>query len=421
MNVYECDQPWFEMQIEYNQQVRCCCYWQKEEDHYAFEKPFDVKSYWNSPIMQLKRRVIGSGNASGTGCEGCQYLKLSSKPRFVSIPNWANKRQRMNYEKAIEHYENRDRIVNSLPIKYYINFGLACNLDCIMCTQTPDREGINSERFHVPAEPVKGSEAKASSALFEGLTVIGNNRERDRRQVPVDLLLALKSEFTIATIISIIGGEPLAVPSSVQFIDHITGDPDYSDILLEIYTNGTLLQKSLGKLQRMQHIGIVVSLDSSVPAVYEYVRRESRWEDVERNILTFKETGLSNGLDWRVNVSGVIMKSTIATLPDFAAWCSRHDFPLHFVPMQSMTRYGLNTDSEDVFRYPALLKEIPDWEEKFERANEILLSKGWASSGLSVIHEELRQRARVLFPNLFPNTYRSVKNKLEQFGRSFGT
>jgi hypothetical protein len=357
MNVGACDQPWFELQLEYNGHARCCCYYHDVEDRWD-ATGFDVARLWNSSFMQRKREIVASGVAEGTGCDGCQYLKYSTGSRFTTIAGDLNAVQRANWERALADFEAKRTVVESWPVKYYMNFGLACNIDCIHCCQTTDRG-------------------------------------RDTRQLPVERLLAMKEYLVGAHEFAVIGGEPLAVKSARTFIDGILADPDYGDVLLSLYTNGTLLHQYVERLQAMRKVAVCLSLDSS-GAAFEYIRKGGRWDVVERNILAFKEAGLAHGLAWRVNVAAVIMKTSLAHLLPFVDWCIRHDFPVHFVPLLSQTAGGvLNTDAEDIFQFPELLDELPGWEGIFDEAIARLTQKGWVGAGagpLALMKEELRTK-----------------------------
>jgi sulfatase maturation enzyme AslB (radical SAM superfamily) len=357
MNVSACDQPWFELQLEYNAHARCCCYYHDVEDRWD-AGGFDIARLWNSPIMRRKRGIVASGAAEGTGCDGCQYLKYATGSRFTSIPADVNALQRANWQHALADFEAKRIVVESWPIKYYMNFGLACNIDCIHCCQTGDRG-------------------------------------RDGRQLPVEPLLRMKEHLVRAHEFAIIGGEPLAVKSSRTFIDAVLADPDYADVQLSLYTNGTLLHQYLERLQAQRKVAVCLSLDSSGDA-FEYIRKGGSWEVVERNILAFKEAGLARGLAWRVNVAAVVMKTSLAHLVPFVDWCIRHDFPVHFVPLLSQTAGGaLDTDAEDIFQFPELLDEMPGWEDIFDQAIERLTQKGWRDAGagpLALMKEELRTK-----------------------------
>jgi sulfatase maturation enzyme AslB (radical SAM superfamily) len=351
MELERCGQPWFELQIEYNGKVGCCCYYRFKKDR--FNDPFHVDAYWNGEKFQELRGVIASNSAAGTGCEGCQYIKYVSPSDFTAIPEALNQLQLDNWKRALRNYEEKKRVVDSYPVKYYMNFGLACNLNCIMCCQADDRK-------------------------------------TDKRQLPVEPLLELKEYFLQANEIAIIGGEPLALPNARKFIETITRDPDYSNVKLSVFTNGTLLHNYTEAFRNIRRLGICVSLDS-IGDAYEHIRGGARWADTEKNIMTFKEVGDKHGLDWSVNIAAVVMKSSIPRLVEFVDWCIENNTMVHFVPMNSQSF----TEDEDLFRHPQFLNSIPGWEQKIDTAVEKLESKGWIVNGanpLKMIKSELKSR-----------------------------
>jgi radical SAM family protein len=349
MNVNQCDQPWFELQLQYDELVRCCCYFLGPEDRWDGQSPFSVPEAWNSPTMRLKRRVVASGDERNSGCQRCQALRYGTGPRFGNMPAGLNARQRTNWERAQANFDAHREVVDSWPVKYYMNFGLACNIDCIMCTQTPDRR-------------------------------------KDKRQLSAARLLEMKETMSMANEFAIIGGEPFSVRNAREFIEAVLADPIFADVLLTLYTNGTLLHRHLDQLTAQRRVGITVSLDS-IGETYEYIRRLGRWKVVEKNILDFKETGARCGLEWGVHIACVVMKSSVSNLVPFVDWCIAHDCPVHFVPMQTMTALGLDTDAEDFFRFPHLLDEIPGWRDGFDEAIAKLERKGWLGAGAGALRQ----------------------------------
>lgn len=363
MKLHDCSQPWFELQINYNGSSGCCCYYKGQTQRLNFNQPLDLDSLWNGPGMQSIRRIIGSGQEEGTGCEGCQWLRYASLPQFIEdvpdellLPNGAASPVAQNWRRAQENYQSRAIEVDSYPVKYYFNFGMACNIRCIMCSQT-------------------------------------HTREEDRSILPVEPLLHLKPYLILADQIHIIGGEPLIIPTAREFIQQMFGDPAFSQTMLALYTNGTLLHQYLDKFRALSRINICVSLDS-IGQGYEHIRSGAHWEQTERNILDFKELGVRLGLQWQATVACIIMKSSIATLDSFVKWCVTHDIPCHFAPISFI---DIAID-EDVFRFPALLDQIPDWEHIFDRAIEMLQKKGWdiaRAESLQTMKQELQTACKV--------------------------
>lgn len=363
MQLHDCSQPWFELQINYNSSSGCCCYYKGQTQRLDFTKPLDLDSLWNGAEMQNIRRIIGSGRGEGTGCDGCQWLRYASLPQFIgnipdvaSLPNGDASPVVRNWKLAQQNYQARAIEVDSYPVKYYFNFGMACNIRCIMCSQT-------------------------------------HTREADRSVLPVEPLLGMKPYLTLADQIHVIGGEPLIIPSAREFLQHMFDDPAFSQTMLALYTNGTLLHQYLDKFRSLSRINVCVSLDS-IGKGYEHIRRGANWEQTERNILDFKELGSRLGFQWQATVACIIMKSSIATLDSFVEWCVKHDIPCHFAPISFI---DIAID-EDVFRFPALLDQIPAWEHIFDRAIEMLQNKGWdiaRAESLQTMKQELQTACKV--------------------------
>ena len=339
MELAKCTQPYFELQIQYDRQVRCCCYYTGRMEQWDLQSRFDLGRYWNGTAMRTLRAVVASGRADNTGCANCQFLKYVSNPVFQSPPALLDRAQRENWDRAATHFHNKDLVLESTPVKYYLNFGLACNLRCVMCSQQDDR-------------PV------------------------DHRTLPVEPLLALKEHLVLANEIALIGGEPLVMPTARRFIDAVLADPDFANVQLTLYSNGSLLHQFLDRLQAMRRVNIVISLDS-VGDAYDYIRRGAHWDKTSQNILDFRDLAAKKNLPWGINLSGVVMKSSIARLDEYVDWCVQHDLPVHFVPVSNQHF----TQDENVFHYPALLRDIPGWEGIFDRAIAQLEAKGWIAAG----------------------------------------
>jgi pyruvate-formate lyase-activating enzyme len=357
MELSKCSQPYFELQLQYDQQVRCCCYSAAPSDLWDGKSDFELQKFWNGPKLRTVRAVVASNRAQNTGCDHCQFLKYVASPCFLTPPDCLDALQRKNWEKALLHYQRKDLILESTPVKFYLNFGLACNLNCVMCSQQDERK-------------------------------------TDHRELSVERLLALKEHMIVANELALIGGEPLVLPSARRFITAITADADYANVQLSLYSNGALLHKFLDRLQAMRRVNIIISLDS-IGDAYEYIRRGARWESTSKNILEFKKLGAKSNLLWGVNVSSVVMKSSIPKLPEFVDWCIDHELPVHFVPV-SCQHF---TQQEDVFHNPSLLKEIPEWAKAFDRAIGSLETKGWVNAGagpLSIMKAQLIEAVAAL-------------------------
>lgn len=342
MEFRSCTQPWFEMQLMYNRVSRFCCY----HDNVAFDE-LDIPSVWNSELFQKTRAEIAGGNPKGTRCEACPYIKYVDAPLFLTIPDHVTGARRQNWERALEHFKNGDAKIESLPVKYYVQFGLACNLRCIMCDH-----------------PVR----------FNG----GENQTFDP-----NILFSRTDYLRLATSIHIIGGEPFLIPSAVDFIKTAATRKDLWDLEYNFYTNGFLLDRYIETIGNFERVVATISLDSHGKH-YEYIRRRASWSRLSTNVAAFRKFAKDKGYPWRVHIACVLMKSGIAGLTDLMKWCVDNEAMIHFAPIFDQTAVG--RDEENIFGNPELLCQIPGWEKNIEDAIGVLKSAGWHNSQNQLSH-----------------------------------
>jgi sulfatase maturation enzyme AslB (radical SAM superfamily) len=357
-----CNAPWFELNLDYSGRISCCCFYGGNTDTWDNESPHDLEYYWNSIKMQQVRSINTSAiTEDNTGCSNCSYFQFKTSgsqymPGFHNIPIGLTPQQENNWKQAVDDYQHRRIKVNSYPIRYYFNFGLHCNLSCIMCLQRADRK-------------IK------------------------KKQLNSDILLKWKPYFIRGNEIWIVGGEPFAIPQALHFIKAIVADSELSSVCLYLYTNATRLHEYMELLKSKKKIAIQVSLDS-IGETYEHIRKGGSWAQVERNLLTFKEVGLHNNLDWRVITSNIVMKSSLPTLVDLVDWSIQHNIKPFFNDFISVPSIQSVFEVENIFAYPKLLDKIPEWESILSEASEKLESNGWSDSAstLNTMKETLQRR-----------------------------
>jgi len=353
MELKNCKYPWFEMQIEYNERARTCCYF-KEEGYKIPPEGFDIKELWNNELFVRMRQIVLSNKAEQTGCSNCEFLKIYNANKYDIIKDDVNRAQRDNWEKALENFNAGKTVLDSSPVSYYFNFGLHCNINCIMCSQQ-------------------------------------DMRTKDKRQLNTEMLLRHMDDISKANDISIIGGEPFAMKSSIDFLKMVTNNEKLNNVKLQIFTNGVLLDRFLDSFRTSKRLGITVSLDS-IGETYEYIRNGAKWDKTSANILAFQKLGKELGHNWTVNVAGVIMKSSLKSLPDFVGWCRNNDIPVHFSTIHHATKEVAET--ENIFFTPSLLDEVPGWEKYMEKSEQILRDTGLegAADQLKQMAGDLQQR-----------------------------
>lgn len=329
MEFKSCTQPWFEMQLRYNSTHSFCCF------HY--DLPFDnakldVPQLWNGPVFIKTRSEILSNEPKGTRCEGCPFIAYYDTPIFLEIPDYIKGARRENWQQAINHYRAGDVKVQSLPIKYFLFFGLACNLRCKMCDH-PTRFNAGEKAFFDP------------TGLLEDPRIMAS-----------------------ASMVDIIGGEPFLIPQAVKFIDTLIARPDTKDMQVAVYTNGMLLDRFIERFTPLDHVTMVVSLDSH-GKYFEEIRQRSSWARIENNMRNFLAHGKNHGKNWRTNIAVTVMKEGLLGYPDLVQYAIDLGQSIHFAPVASHTT---DAHKQNIFANARLLADVPGWEKAMEKAIKLL-------------------------------------------------
>src|SRR5579859_4143275 len=333
----KCNAGWYELNISApDNEVSACCYYSGPKDQWSDEY-HDLDSYWNSANFQQLRRVNING-AVPSGCQGCHFFRNKSAEtqyfaNFPRVDESASPLQQENWKLALREFEDNREILTAKPLRYYVNFGFACNLSCIQCHQVP-------------------------------------RRKTNGRQVSSDVLNKWREHFKSALEVCVIGGEPFALIEALKFIRSFVEDEELKDVRLNIYTNGTLHHRHMETLVKKRKLGLVVSMYSMGDA-YEYIRVDGKWDVVEKNALDFVETGKRLNLDWKLSTTSGLLKTGIPKLPEFAEWSGRHNIPSMFYEIISAPGVEKAVADENVVSNPWLVRQVPGWKDYFTEAAKI--------------------------------------------------
>jgi hypothetical protein len=356
-----CSAPWYELNLSApDDNATACCYYDGDREKFAGGNA-SLDHYWNGPNMRALRRLQGNPSPpTPNGCSNCFFFKNKAAAAAGTyfdfnqpFPNDISDLQKENWLLARTEHAERTEHVKAVPLRLYSNFGFTCNLSCKMCHQVPRRQSI--DRF-----------------------------------ITSDALYAWRDQMQRMMEVCVIGGEPFAMPESIKFIRRFVDDDGLDPVRLSIFTNGTVHHKHFENIKRKRKMGFCISLDS-IAGGYENIRVGSQWKIVERNVLMVKETITKERPDWWLFTNGIIMKTGIPFLPDFAAWHVKHGIQTQFLDFVNARGTEDAFFSENIISHPHLLDDVPGWDDHFDRAIETFESAGDASSGMSLRH--FRDRA----------------------------
>ena len=415
MKLEDCIQPWFEMQLDYHQTIRPCCFYKHETDKFDFssDNNLDIEKIWNGKYFQNYRKIITGNEKDAQGCNNCEYVTGQKEvPSKRARENWGEfeiknpKNEKIYIEKiknlklAKKEFLQKKIILESLPTKIYVNFGNECNYKCTFCWQNVERDaGLNST-------------------------------------VSAEKLIRQKNIINKASSIHLIGGEPLIIKESKRFLDYIIEDKDFHDIQLHLYTNGALLNRYIEKLAVFDNLVVIVSMETAGTAL-EKLRIGSIWSKLEKNILGLKEFARLNNKNWQVSIACTVMKTSLVDdgMYNLIKWCKKNDLNIHFGYINAITEYDFN--NEDFFKNPKLLKQrdLRNWRGMFEKClNELEIHqehyshnvlKGIYNHALSCAKkhsykkEIVQNLDKYLRSNIVPIIPQKIKEKL-RFVKKFG-
>lgn len=156
---------------------------------------------------------------------------------------------------------------NLEPYWYDLRISNNCNLRCQMC----------------------GSLSSSSIAKEKGIENSYLSFEPDLEINPQSIKIYLA------------GGEPFLIKKFANILNAVTN----LDCEIVVNTNGTVTNKSLiNALSRFKNVNMTVSIDGYA-ALNSYIRRDSNWVDIDKNISKFQELGFS------LHVNTVVQKDNI--------------------------------------------------------------------------------------------------------------
>ena len=148
-----------------------------------------------------------------------------------------------------------------------LRFGNSCNLKCITCGSLSS-SSINNE----------ASEMKAKNIIPINTININNvDNWYDERFFEYFSNLPLIE-------VALAGGEPMMIKYLPEFLDRLD-----RSVKIRFTTNGTICNPKLFKLlQKFNIVVMTVSMDAIGKRI-EYIRYGTKWEDIERNTLMYKD------------------------------------------------------------------------------------------------------------------------------------
>ena len=263
---YFCIRPFNSVVISTDGAIHTCCAirtcGQIQENSYNI-KNNNIEDYWNSNyLLGLRKKFLN--NQKPKECKKCwdqednllQSHRLESNFQYKSI-------FKKNYVKNLELIKKNNL---DYPEDIELSITNICNLSCQMCT------GKNSSRLLIENNFLK----------FENLEQ-GDYDLDEKTKLEIEKIITHDLKL-----LNLRGGEPLVNKTIIKIIEKLVVTGKSKKMTLHITTNGTTCNnKIINLLREFENVRIMFSIES-VGKFNDYIRYPSNWNDIEKNILAFK-------------------------------------------------------------------------------------------------------------------------------------
>jgi len=157
----------------------------------------------------------------------------------------------------------------------YINFGMKCNISCVMCRQRA--------RYRTDKEIL------SSKMLIRHIDILSF------------------SNFFLQ------GGEPLFINECLEFMAYLAGKGKKYSLL----TNGTLIDDQMASKLAMEAKLISISLNAATKATHETINHGSSWEQILSNIRSLRDYRERFNTDLLINGRMTITVDSLSEIPLF--------------------------------------------------------------------------------------------------------
>jgi sulfatase maturation enzyme AslB (radical SAM superfamily) len=245
----------------------------------------------NSPDLKAVRRLMMNGQWPAA-CERCHQ---SEDAGSISVRELINRESNETQANLLQRTAPDGTLEHPAVRFADIRLGNICNLTCRMCGPVasnqwaPHYNQVQPEAYRAPQQE---------------LEILGQSNWV--KHEPVTWLL----EQCLPTVdrLHFAGGEPLIIPELVSALEQCIQSGRAGQIELTFNTNLTVLPKRVTDLwHHFRSVGLLCSVDG-FGRVNDYIRRPSRWADIDRNLHLLDE----HYDEWKISFA--FLSSTVQIL-----------------------------------------------------------------------------------------------------------
>ena len=307
-----CVAPWFQIRNENDLHKKVCCSIDK-----STKSELGVFEHLNSEANLKLKKDLHNG-IQNKNCEKCWKAEQNNVRSLRQTLNASllNNQNTIEGSWLTSYFKRKENWLSDRLLMADVHIGNTCNHACIMCIPADSsliynhwqksqdnefvKEVLDKDPKHLERIKMNGFKNKKYEEYFTH--VIENNPN--------------------LRVLKIIGGEPLLDKNLLRKLQELD-DEHKQRLSIWIVTNGSVnLNDTVQKLGNFKGIFFAVSVEG-VGQVHEYARYGSNWQQLENNILSFKQSNTR-----AVTIHHTIQASTLLGLEDLSHWCNSNNIPI---------------------------------------------------------------------------------------------
>lgn len=267
-----CPLPWVGFSNDPYGSVKPCCinkdYIVKPDGSFFYVQNDTVGDIFHSEYMDNLRTQFLNGEKP-KGCETCwkdEDNGYKSK-RQIYIEILKNNGTIVDYGKVPEYPEDYQIILNN-----------SCNLKCRSCSPS------HSTSWLKEVNDIPESEWEKFGIRYFGL------KHGQPGHQTSEFIESMDTWLPHVRRLEIVGGEPFYSNTWERVLTHMINEGHSKNILLNMSTNGTILNEDLmiKICEGFKAVGIGLSIDGT-EGTFEYLRKNAIWDEVKENLFKYHE------------------------------------------------------------------------------------------------------------------------------------
>lgn len=307
-----CVAPWFQVMNENDMRKRVCCAIESNDSKTIDYSPIN---FLNSESTKELKKQLHAGNKPNC-CKTCwdkekNNIKSLRQELIEVLTNSSKSIKNTWLESYFKNKKDNDWESNKVLLAD-ITVGNSCNHACVMCTPEASSQIYKEWMENKDAFFIKEKLKQNPSYLEKVKSYTFKNNFYDKYYKEI-----ISSNNNLK-FLKIAGGEPFIHKNLLENLKNLPASVK-KNLTIFLITNGSVdLLDTVKYIGEFKDIHLSISLEG-IGIVQEYSRYGSKWNQLENNILKFRD------YNQNIRIHHTLQTATILGLQDLLHWISKND------------------------------------------------------------------------------------------------